>query len=179
MYKKKIISLIGLMGAGKTTIGNKLAKQLNYYFVDSDREIEDQEHMSISNIFANYGEEYFRKVENNIIFDIINRDEELVLSVGGGAFLNVETRNLLKQKSTVIWLHASIEETLKRIGNKTNRPLLNTNNKREVLENMVKSRYKIYQECDLDFDTTKIDYEIFLNDIINKIKILNEKQNNN
>lgn len=125
MSKKKIIAIVGLMGAGKTTVGTRLAQILKYYFIDSDQEIEDCEHRSIADIFAQNGEKYFREIEGKTIREIINRDEEMVLSLGGGAFVNPETRKILKQKSIIIWLHASIEETLKRIGSKSNRPLLN------------------------------------------------------
>ena len=129
MPKKKIITIVGLMGAGKTTIGFRLAQILKYYFIDSDQEIEDSEHRSIADIFAQNGEKYFREIEAKTIQEIVNRDEEIVLSLGGGAFINPETRKILKQKTSIIWLHASIEETLKRVGSKANRPLLNQKNK--------------------------------------------------
>ena len=98
MPKKKIITIVGLMGAGKTTIGSRLAQILKYYFIDSDQEIEDSEHRSIADIFAQNGEKYFREIEAKTIQEIINRDEEIVLSLGGGAFINQETRKILKQK---------------------------------------------------------------------------------
>jgi len=170
MSKKKIIAIVGLMGAGKTTVGSRLAQILKYYFIDSDQEIEDGEHRSIADIFAQNGEKYFREIEAKTIQEIINRDEEIVLSLGGGAFVNQETRKILKQKSTIIWLHASIEETLKRVGSKSNRPLLNQKNKRQVLEDLAKIRYPIYQEADFDFDTTHLTHEDLIEKIINKIK---------
>lgn len=169
MDKKRIIVIIGLMGAGKTTIGHKLAQSLKYYFIDSDQEIEDRQHCSIADIFAQKGEKYFREIEAKIIQDILNRDEDIVLSVGGGAFMNSNTRKIIKEKALVIWLHASIEETLKRIGSKSNRPLLNKKNKRSILEELSKIRYPIYQEADLDFDTTNLSFEELTNLIINKI----------
>ena len=98
-----------------------------------DQEIEDSEHRSIADIFAQNGEKYFREIEAKTIQEIVNRDEEIVLSLGGGAFINSETRKILKQKTSIIWLHASIEETLKRVGSKPNRPLLNQKNKRQIL----------------------------------------------
>ena len=170
MSKKKIIAIVGLMGAGKTTVGSRLAEILKYYFIDSDQEIEDGEHRSIADIFAQNGEKYFREIEAKTIQEIINRDEEIVLSLGGGAFVNQETRKILKQKSIIIWLHASIEETLKRVGSKSNRPLLNQKNKRQVLEDLAKIRYPIYQEADFDFDTTYLTHEDLIEKIINKIK---------
>ena len=136
------------------------------------REIEDFENRNIKEIFAESGEKYFREIEAKTIQEIVNRDEEIVLSLGGGAFINPETRKILKQKTSIIWLHASIEETLKRVGSKANRPLLNQKNKRQVLEDLAKIRYPIYQEADFDFDTTHLTHEDIIEKIINKIKIL-------
>ena len=170
MSKKKIITIVGLMGAGKTTIGSRLAQILKYYFIDSDQEIEDSEHRSIADIFAQNGEKYFREIEAKTIQEIVNRDEEMVLSLGGGAFINQETRKILKQKTLIIWLHASIEETLKRINSKSNRPLLNQKNKRQVLEELAKIRYQIYREADFDFDTTYLTHEDLVEKIINNIQ---------
>jgi len=177
MHQKKIIVLIGLMGAGKTSIGLKLADQLKYYFIDSDHEIEDNEHRSIADIFAQSGEKYFREVEAKTIESILNRDEYMVLSLGGGAFLNFETRKILKEKATTIWLYASIEETLRRVGLKSNRPLLEKKNKREVLEELSKIRYPIYAESDFNFDTTNLTFEQIVKKILTKINVKNYEDN--
>lgn len=170
MSNKKIIALVGLMGAGKSSIGLRLAQNLKYYFIDSDQEIEDAEHRSIADIFTYNGEKYFREIEAKIIQDIINREEDIVLSLGGGAYLNDETRKALKEKALVIWLHASIDETLKRVSFKTNRPLLNKKNKRQVLNDLAKTRYPIYSQADFEFDTTNLTFEELITMIINKIK---------
>jgi len=177
MHQKKIIVLIGLMGAGKTSIGLKLANQLKYYFIDSDHEIEDNEHRSIADIFAQSGEKYFREIEAKTIESILNRDEYMVLSLGGGAFLNFETRKILKEKATTIWLYASIEETLRRVGLKSNRPLLEKKNKREVLEELSKIRYPIYAESDFNFDTTNLTFEQIVKKILTKINVKNYEDN--
>lgn len=161
------------MGVGKTTVGKKLAKKLGYYFIDSDHEIEDREHLSIPEIFSQKGEKYFREVEARIISEIISRDEEIVLSLGGGAFVNEETRRILKEKTLTIWLDAPIDEILRRVGNKTNRPLLNQKNRREVLENLALKRFPIYREAELKFETYKIGHDILTNKIIKKINEIN------
>ncbi len=150
---KKIIALIGLMGVGKTTLGLKLANALGYYFVDSDQEIEDRENKTISEIFKQNGEVYFRQLEKNLIAEIIQRDENIVISLGGGAYMNEETQKILRQKTLVIWISASIATILHRISHKANRPLLHNTNKRKVLEDLAKKRYPIYAKCDLKFDT--------------------------
>jgi len=164
-----------LMGAGKSSVGTRLANNLKYYFIDSDQEIEDREHRSIADIFSQNGEKYFREIEATIIQEIVERDEETVLSIGGGAFMNDDTRNLLKKNSIVIWLYASIEETLKRIGSKNNRPLLNYKNKRKILEDLSCVRYPIYSEAHHKFDTTDLTFDQLVDQIINKINTRNDK----
>lgn len=171
---KKIIALIGLMGVGKTTLGLKLANNLGYYFVDSDQEIEDRETKSISEIFEQNGEVYFRQIEKNLINEIIQRDENIVVSLGGGAYVNEDTRKILREKTTVIWINASISTILQRIGHKNNRPLLNNTNKRKMLEDLAKKRYPVYAECDLKFDT---EYETH-DSIIKKISKYLQQQKN-
>lgn len=168
---QNIITIIGLMGVGKTTLGLKLAEKLGYYFIDSDQEIEDREKMPINEIFAKKGEKYFREVEKNIIKEIILRDEKIVLSLGGGAFINNEVREILKEKTVVIWLHATIDNILYRIGRKGNRPLLNNSvSKRKTLEDLSIKRYPIYKEADFDFDTGEESQEAVINKIIKQIK---------
>lgn len=160
------------MGVGKTTIGTKLAKKLGYYFIDSDQEIEDRERKSISEIFSQNGEKYFREVEEKIIDELSARDEEIVLSLGGGAFISEKTRQILKERAITIWLYASIEEILYRVSRKNNRPLLNQKNRRLVLEELAAKRYPIYAEANLKFETTHYSHEVLTGKIISKIKEL-------
>ena len=171
---KKIIAIIGLMGVGKTTIGLKIANRIGCYFIDSDQEIEDQEKKTISEIFNQNGEEYFRQIEEKIIKEILLREEKIVLSLGGGAFINSNTRKILKEKSITIWLDASIEDILFRIGNKENRPLLNGVNKRLVLEELLKKRHSIYSEANLKFNTSIENQEQIIEKIIKQTGLTNE-----
>jgi shikimate kinase len=164
-----IIAIIGLMGVGKTTLGLKLADKLGYYFIDSDQEIEDREKRSINDIFDKNGEKYFREIEKKVIQEVILRDEKIVLSLGGGAFINEEVRKILKEKAIVIWLHASIDNILHRIGYKNNRPLLNKVNKRKALEDLVKKRYSIYAESNFNFDTGEENQESVINKIVKQV----------
>ena len=166
---KRIIAIIGLMGVGKTTFGLKLAEKLGYYFIDSDQEIEDREKKSIKEIFAKNGEKYFRDVEKKVIQEIILRDEKMVLSLGGGSFMNDEIRLVLKEKAMVIWLHASLESIIHRVGNKNNRPLLNQGNKRKTIEDLMRKRYPFYAQCDLNFDTDNESHEVIAQKIIKEI----------
>lgn len=173
---KKIIAIVGLMGVGKTTLGAKLAEKLKYYFIDCDQEIEDREKQSVREIFAKHGEKYFREIEEKTIAEIILRDEEMVLSLGGGAFMNERLRKLLKEKAITIWLEATIEDILHRVSNKNTRPLLNEKNKREILEELAAKRYPIYAEADMKFSTSLENQDVIVTKIIHKIKeIKNEK----
>ncbi len=172
LRSRKIIAIIGLMGVGKTTLGKKLAEKLGYYFVDSDLEIEDREKKSITQIFAAQGEKYFREVEKKVIEEIVAREEQAILSLGGGAFMNEEIREILQQKAIVIWLEAPLEVILHRLGGKTNRPLLNNKNKREVLEDLASKRYPIYALADFKVETVNGGQELSLNKIVNFIKEL-------
>ena len=167
--KSKIIAIVGLMGVGKTTVGAKLAEKLQYYFIDCDQEIEDREHKTIAEIFAQNGEKYFRQVEEKTIEEIVMREEEIVLSLGGGAFMSEKTQEILKEKAVTIWLEASIDEILHRIGKKNNRPLLNHKNKREVLDDLAQKRYPTYAKADLKFSTNNINSESLVKKIILQI----------
>lgn len=171
---KKTIALIGLMGVGKSTLGAKIAEAFGYYFIDSDQEIEDREKKTISEIFTENGEEYFREIEKKLIAEITARDENIVLSLGGGAYMNENTRKVLRQKATVIWIDAPISTILHRISHKNNRPLLNNQNKRQILEDLVAKRYPIYADCDLKFDTSAENHE----SIIGKIRKYLQTQKN-
>ena len=174
---KKIIALIGMMGTGKTTIGSKLSEKLNVYFIDSDQEIEDSEQRTIANIFDEEGEEKFREIERKIIQEIMRRDEPMVLSLGGGAFIDPETRKLIKEKAVSIWLYADVETILHRVAGKNTRPLLNGGDRRIVFSNLMKDRYPIYAESDIKIDTTKDSHDNILNNIIGQISELVGKKN--
>jgi shikimate kinase len=152
---KNIICLVGMMGVGKTTIGSKIAKMLDYYFIDSDQEIEDAEKTSISQIFSEKGEAYFREVEAKIIAKIISRNEKMVLSIGGGAFINDNLRQLIKDNCITIWIQASVKHILLRTKSKNGRPLLNLqNNRKKIITQLIAQRTPFYQEAQFSFDSS-------------------------
>lgn len=142
------IILIGLMGAGKTTIGKKLAQHLAIPFIDSDHEIEKTAGCTIADIFEQYGEAEFRRVEHEVIRRLL-KQSSIILATGGGAFMHDKTRALLKEKATTVWLHCNVDTLLERVSTHTHRPLLNSGNKREILSNLITLRYPIYAEADL------------------------------
>jgi shikimate kinase / 3-dehydroquinate synthase len=171
LQDKKIIVLTGLMGVGKTTIGSRLAEKLGFYFVDSDQEIEDQQQQSIANIFKTKGEKYFRQIEREAIKGIISRDEQVVLSLGGGAFMDEEIRELVKERAISIWLYADLDVLLRRITNKNTRPLLNNVDKRVALQDLIIKRYPIYKQADIHIDTGRENNnDMFIRNMIDKVR---------
>jgi len=172
MDLKKPVTLIGLMGAGKTTVGLYLASKLNVDFVDSDREIEAQAGIDVAEIFSRDGEAFFRKVEAKTIDEILARPKPLVLATGGGAYLNESTRDIIKAKSISIWLRAGIETLLERVEHNAMRPLLNNVDKREMLEKLMQERYPIYQSADIIVDTDSNSRTIVAGKILKELEAL-------
>ncbi len=167
--------LIGLMGAGKTTIGKKIAELFSIPFVDSDKEIETTSGCSIADIFEQYGEDEFRRLESQVIQRLIERSP-LILATGGGAFMHPQTRQLLKEKTTTVWLHCDLETLYNRVSKNTNRPLLNVQNKKAILALLIEKRYPIYAEADLIVECQDKDIETtvqFVTAAIEKSKNMN------
>lgn len=140
---KKIV-IIGMMGSGKTTLGEILSEKTGISSIDIDELIEKKENTTISEIFKNKGEEYFRSLEAQTIKDLINSTNKQILSLGGGAFENPQTRELLLNNSVVIYLATSPEEILKRIRQTNNRPLLKNNMTIEKITEITNKRKDNY-----------------------------------
>ena len=139
------IFLVGPMGAGKTTIGQNLARRLKMEFVDSDREIEARTGANIPLIFELEGEDGFRRRESAMIDELSQRDG-IVLATGGGAVLRPENRACLKERGCVIYLHATLEQLVDRTARDRNRPLLQTADPRAKLEALMAERDPLYRE---------------------------------
>ena len=142
----KNIVLMGFMGAGKTTIGKKLAKALEYEFIDTDEWIEKEQGRKISNIFAEDGEVVFRDMETDLLKRLQNSEEKFVLSVGGGMPVREENRALLRNLGIVIYLKTSKEEIIRRVSGDKNRPLLQGGDLEEKVTNLMNAREQIYVE---------------------------------
>jgi len=142
------IVLIGMMGAGKTTVGRRLAARLGRHFVDSDEEVEKAAGMTIEEIFRTRGEADFRAGEVRVISRLL-QDRGIVLGTGGGAFVNTETRALVKRTAVSVWIKADFELLFQRVSRRSNRPLLKTANPRETLQSLIDARYPIYAEADV------------------------------
>ncbi len=158
----KNLTLTGMMGVGKSTIGKILAKKLNYEFVDIDKIIEAKEGNSINFIFKNKSESYFRQIENDITLTELKKDNS-VISLGGGAFLNNSIRKITKKLSTSFWLDVPIDVLIKRLKKNRNRkrPLLFKKNIGETIKKIYFDRKKIYNEADHRVRCNKLkSYEI-------------------
>jgi shikimate kinase len=145
--KKNNIILIGFMGAGKSSVGTCLANTLSMQFVDTDNEIENRCHMTISDMFKLRGEEDFRLMETNLLREYQENLDQTVLSTGGGMPLRVENASLLSEIGIVIFLKTSKEVTYQRLKNDTTRPLLQCENPLGAIEQMLKIRVPIYEAC--------------------------------
>ena len=146
------IVLVGLMGAGKSCIGKRLAQYFNMPFVDADREIEAAAGCSISDIFEVHGEQAFRDGERRVIARLLGNPIH-VMATGGGAFMDPQTRTLIKEKSISIWLRAELDQLLKRVGRRNDRPLLKNVDQRVKLTELIEIRYPVYAEADVTVDS--------------------------
>jgi shikimate kinase len=162
--------LMGPMGAGKSTIGRQLSKQLRMVFYDSDREIENRTGVDIPLIFEVEGEQGFRKRER-LVIDELTSLPNIVLATGGGAILDADNRKHLAERGLVIYLHASVNQQLARTKHDRNRPLLQTDNPRQRLEDLMRLRDPLYREiADLVIDTDGKRVMAVVNQIIRKLK---------
>ena len=163
--------LTGPMGAGKSTIGRQLSRQLRMTFYDSDREIENRTGVDIPLIFELEGEQGFRKRER-LVIDELTSLPDIVLATGGGAILDADNRKHLAERGLVIYLHASVNQQLARTKHDRNRPLLQTDNPRQRLDDLMKLRDPLYREiADLVIDTDGKRVMAVVNQIIRKLKL--------
>ncbi len=144
--------MVGLMGAGKSSVGRRLAARLGLAFVDADSEIEAAAGETISEIFARHGEARFRDRERGVIGRILDRGGQ-VLATGGGAFMDGDTRALIAERAISVWLRAELEILLERVLRRNNRPLLKTGDPRQVLQKLIEERYPVYAEADITIDS--------------------------
>ena len=170
MANNQNIFLIGLMGAGKTTIGRQLASELSLEFFDSDHEIEKRTGVTITHIFDIEGEAGFRKRETAML-DELTEQKGIVLATGGGAILKAENRQFLMSRGTTIYLYANIDTLLERTSKDRNRPLLQTENPQAKLEELLEIRDPLYREtADIIIDTGKDSVRLALKEILEKLQ---------
>jgi shikimate kinase len=151
-YGGKAIVLVGLMGAGKTTVGRRLAQRLDLPFVDADSEVEAAAGLTIPEIFETHGEPAFRDGERKVIARLLSNGPQ-VLATGGGAYMDAETRARVAAKGISVWLKADLDVLMKRVGKRPTRPLLKTDNPRAVMEKLMAERNPVYAEADIALET--------------------------
>ena len=159
------VVLVGLMGAGKTSIGRRLAQRLGLPFVDSDHEIETAAGCTIETIFEMYGERAFRDCERRVIGRLLEEPLQ-VIATGGGAFMDTETRSTVKARGVSVWLRADLELLLHRVSRRANRPLLKRGDPKEVLAGLMAQRYPVYAEADVTVDTRDAPPDITVDAVI-------------
>jgi len=162
---KKTVVLVGMMGSGKTAVGTALARLLGAPFVDSDQEIEAAANMTIAEIFARDGEQFFREKESQVLGRLLSGDP-VVLSTGGGAYLAEQNRAAISQKGAAIWLRATDDLLWNRVRHKNTRPLLRTENPQKTLQELCRQRNPIYALADLVVDA---DEQYSIDDMAGKV----------
>jgi shikimate kinase len=165
---RRSIVLVGMMGAGKSSIGRRLAARLGIPFVDADGEIETAASMTIPEIFATKGEPYFRAGEARVIARLLESGPQ-VLATGGGAFMNPETRAVIGAKGISIWLKATIDVLLRRIRRRADRPLLSGPNPAETLNELIAERYPVYAQADLTVESRDVPHDTIVAEIVARL----------
>tara|TARA_B100000678_G_scaffold27677_1_gene20572 strand:+ start:4545 stop:5096 length:552 start_codon:yes stop_codon:yes gene_type:complete len=140
------IALVGLMGTGKSSVGRRLAEVLGRSFVDADDEIEQAARLPITEIFAQFGEDYFRDGERRVIARLVEEDHG-VIATGGGAFINAETRALILDRAVAVWIDCDLATLVERTGRRDNRPLLRDGDSEEILARLMRERTPYYRQA--------------------------------
>ncbi|KRB42951.1 MAG: shikimate kinase [Pseudomonadota bacterium] len=174
--RARTITLVGLMGVGKSSVGRRLANALELPFKDADVEIEAAAGRSIKEIFASLGEPAFREGERRVITRLLE-DPPHVLATGGGAFITPETRALIKERSISVWLKADLEVLVRRVGRKDNRPLITGKDPLEVLTELAAVRYPIYAEADVVVETGDTAHHVTVDQVIQALTAHLQGQN--
>lgn len=165
---KRNLVLVGLMGAGKSAIGRLVAQQLGLPFIDTDTEIERVSRMSISELFAAYGEEEFRALETRVIKRLL-RTGPRVVSTGGGAFINEKTRKHIERGGLSVWLNADLDVLWERVNKRDHRPLLKTENPKQTLKDLMDKRYPVYGLADITVQSRDVRKEVIANEVLTSV----------
>jgi shikimate kinase len=161
----KSVVLIGLMGAGKTAIGRRLATRLGLKFIDADTEIERAAGKSVSDIFTDHGEEHFRDGERKVIARLLSSGPQ-VLATGGGAYMNEETRHTIEKYGISVWLKGDLNVLMERVVRRDHRPLLKTGDPRAVMKRLMDERYPVYASADITVQSRDVPHELIVSEIM-------------
>jgi len=162
------IVLIGLMGAGKTAVGRRLANWLGLSFTDADGEIEAAADQTVKEIFAEHGEAYFREGERKVIARLLQAGPQ-VLATGGGAYMDSETRATIKANGISVWLKADLRVLLNRVARRDHRPLLAVGNPETVMKNLMAERDPIYAEADITVESREVPHEVVVSAVVDAL----------
>ncbi|MBL1241835.1 MAG: shikimate kinase [OCS116 cluster bacterium] len=162
------IVLIGLMGAGKTTLGRRLAKHLDLPFKDADQEIEAAAGMDVTEFFATFGEEKFREGEEKVISRLLDNGPQ-ILATGGGAYMRQTTRDNIKRQGISIWLRGDLELLMNRIALRQTRPLLQVDNPKEVMQRLIDERYPVYAQANITIDTIDAPHNVMIEKLLDEM----------
>ncbi len=162
------VVLVGLMGAGKSSIGRRLGQKLGLTFIDADVEIEKAAGMTIPEIFEKHGEPYFRSGEVRVVARLLDSGPQ-VLATGGGAYMNGETRARIRAQGISVWLKADIDVLLKRVRRRADRPLLKADDPEQVLRRLMDQRYPVYAEADLTVVSREASHEDIVDEVIGQL----------
>jgi shikimate kinase len=161
--------LVGMMGAGKSSIGRRLAARLGIPFVDADNEIEEaHDRMTIPDIFATYGEAYFRAGETRVIARLLGGGPQ-VLATGGGAFMNPDTRAAIAAHGVSVWLKAEFDVLMRRIKRRQDRPLMKTDDPGETLRSLMAERYPVYEQADITIQSREVPHDKIVDEIVSAL----------
>ncbi len=166
---RRSVVLVGMMGAGKSTIGRRLAARLRLPFLDADIEIEAAASMSIPDIFATHGEPYFRDGEARVIARLLDNGPA-VIATGGGAFMREETRNRIRDKAVSIWLKADADVIMKRVRRRADRPLLQTEDPAATVSRLLEAREPVYQSADLTIWSRDVPHDRIVDECLDALR---------
>jgi shikimate kinase len=171
------IALTGFMAVGKSAVGQRLSRRLGMKFVDLDRAVEKKEGMKVGAIFEQKGEDYFRSVEKQVLKEVLRRDGQ-VIATGGGVVMDEENLSLLKERSFLVWLTAPVRILLRRAGAAKGRPLLEGQDRRKRVEELLERRQPRYARADVSIDTGFLSVDEVVEEIIKSVKIEKGKLQN-
>lgn len=159
------IVLIGMMGAGKSSIGKRLAVRLGIPFKDADSEIEEAANATIEEIFENHGEDFFRSGERRVIQRLLG-EAPVVVATGGGAFVDLDTRKAINDAGIAIWLKADLEVLLARVRRRSNRPLLKGPDPEGTMRRLVEERYPAYEEAPIHIHSREVSHDVVIEEVL-------------
>ena len=162
------ISLVGMMGVGKSTIGKRLSQLLDIPFVDADKEIEAAAGMDVTEIFNQFGEAAFRSGEQKVIRRLMDEGQK-ILATGGGAFEDETTRDLIQEHTISVWLDASLDVLMKRVQRRNDRPLLQTDDPEAVMKRLLEERNPTYEHADIRVESRAVNRDVIAGEIIDEL----------